>query len=445
MNCQTFGLGILLATSSATAAPPNTSFPQSTHQTDTKALNDTVPFESVFFSEPTKDTFTYPNIGSSGNTRLNGWSTYYPGIGRHSAMACLFDTKSMGVPAGESGYVKVISMRFTAVTYASGPTANYDGSRDAPENSLWSGGEINVFNSPGGFAVIGVIDVDADPTYIQPTPEEQNNVPVELFGIRYNNELSAEAWDESASGTPAYQNGRHNMIPIDFDSVGNERDVTDNVASLPFVYAEGTFVSQSGYDVPAGEEYFTEYPTGEFFPRPHATFVAHPFAIGQSFFIPDGTAGHSIFGEGQDDLSLNDPMPPAYRLEFNVNVSNPHIQAYLRSSIHEGWISLMYSHLAFGDHAGGAFTYWMTKEGSAKLPPAIDVNPSTLEFQYITVPFGDMDMNGVRTPTDLYTLIELIGNPLAEHWSKTNHDIADINRDGAVDFFDIIDFVSTLN
>lgn len=445
MQRRSFGITLVLFASSGIAQPPTTGQPQVIDAAHKLRLDDIVPFSSVSFSEPTKDTFTYPNIGASGNTRLSGWSTYYPGIGRHSAMVCMFDTGTAGVPSGEDGYVKIISMEFTAVTHASGPTAHYDGTRDAPENSLWAGGDINVFDSPGGFSVIGVVNVPSDPNYIQPAFDEENNAPVELYGARFNNELSAATWDESAFGTPAYQNGRQNIIPIDFDSDGVERDVTDNVASLPHVYTEGIFISQSGYDVPAGDEYFTEFPTGDFFPRPHPTFQANPFAIGKSFYVPDGTPGQSIFGEGQDKLELNDPIPLAHRLKFRVNVSNPGIQAYLRDSIHDGWLTFVYSHLAFGDHAGGAFTYWMTKEGSAKLPPAIDVDPSTLTFQYIPIPFGDMDMNGVRTHTDLLTLIEYIGNPKTGHWSKTEHDLADINRDGTADFFDIIEFVSTMN
>lgn len=445
MNYPTMGLGIFLSASTSMAAPPNTSLPQRVDPSDQRSLNDTMPFPFVFFSEPTKDTFTYPNIGSSGNTRLNGWSTYYPGIGRHSSIACMYDTESMGVPSGESGYVKVLSMEFTAVTYASGPTAHYDGSRDAPENSLWAGGEVNVFDSPGGFAVIGAVHVPADPTYIQPLANEADNAPVELFGVRFNNGLSAALWDESASGTPAYQNGRHNMIPIDFDSDGTQRDVTDNIASLPFVYTEGPFISQPGFDVPAGDEYITEYPTGEFFLRPHPTFVANPFAIGKSFSIPDGTPGHSIFGEGQSVLALNDPIPPAYRLRFRVNVSNPYTQAYLRDSIHDGWITFMFSHLAFGDHAGGAFTYWMTKEGAHKLPPAIDVDPSTLSFEYIPIPFGDMDHSGSIKLDDLFLLVDVIGSQHTSRWSKTDRDLADVNRDGVIDIFDIIELLPVMN
>lgn len=412
--------------------------PASVDGSEGKDFGDAVAFPEVFFDEPTKDTFTYPNVGASGNTRLNGWATYYPGVGRHSSMVSMFDTGMAGVPMGEDGYVQVISMEFTAVTYASGPTAFYDETRDPPENSLWPGGDLNVFDQPGGFAVIGTVHVPADPNAIMPSPDEANNAPVELFGARFHNEHTAASWDESAGGTPAYQNGRENVVPIDFDRDGTERDVTDNVASLPFEYTQGIFTSQPGYDVPAGDEYLTEFPTGAFLPRPYQTFRANPFAIGKSYHIPDGTPGHSIFGKGQDPLVLNDPIPQAYRLKFSVNVQNPWIQNYLQESIHEGWVSFVYSHLAFGDHAGGNFTYWMTKEGSDKLPPAIDVDPSTLRFTYMRVPFGDISQNGRHGHEDLLGLIRVIESQVAD---QITMDLADVNRDGRLDFFDIAELL----
>ncbi|MBZ0173238.1 MAG: hypothetical protein K8E66_12715, partial [Phycisphaerales bacterium] len=122
---------------------------------------------TVVFDRPTKDTSTYSNIGASGNTRPYAWMSTFPGEGRQSNLVTMFDTASAGVPTGiEAARVKITRMVFTACTYPAGPRATYDASPDAWQNSLWSGGDIIIYDSWGGTTPVGTEFVPAEPRYV---------------------------------------------------------------------------------------------------------------------------------------------------------------------------------------------------------------------------------------------------------------------------------------
>jgi hypothetical protein len=125
-----------------------------------------------------------------------------------------------------------------------------------------------------------------------------------------------------------------------------------------------------------GQMYDTYYPTGDFLPDAADGFDPNDFGIGKSFEIPDGTPGHSHGGAGQQPIALGDELPPGHRLRIDVRVDDPAIQDYLKAGLAEGWISLMASQLAYADIGlVGSYSYWLTKEGSATLPPVFDLEP----------------------------------------------------------------------
>ena len=391
---------------------------------------------TVTFDAPTKDTTTYSNIGATGNTRPFVWMSTFPGEGRQSNLVTMFDTASEGVPTGaEAGRVLVGRMTFTACTYPSGPRAAYDPTPDPWQNTLWAGGDIIIYDFFGGSTPVGSEFVPTEPRYISLGPEEDGNKPVELFGARFNNGWTASTWIESGVGTPAFQNGVYNAEPIDFDEDGLERSVLNSMGETAVEFVLGDYVGDDG------QTYDTYYPTGNFLPDPVDGFDPSPFALGLSFDIPNNTPGHSINGFGQQAISLGDDLPPGHRLRFEVRVDDPAVQSYLRSQFADGWLSFVASQLAYADIGlNGSYSYWLTKEGSATLPPVFDLDPSTLEFTYLYIPPGDFNGDGLIAPGDdeaaLWALTDPIGfnraHPLLEAEKLT-----DMDGDGDTDLADI--------
>ena len=213
------------------------------------------------------------------------------------------------------------------------------------------------------------------------------------------------------------------------------------------VDAAGAFTVELPFDLD-GQTYDTYYPTGNFLPDAADGFDAHPFAYGKSYVIPDGTPGHSVGGVGQGMIDLGDELPPAYRLRMDVRVDDPPIQAYLRSGLAEGWISLMASQLAIADIGlNGSYSYWLTKEGSATLPPVFDLNPSTLEFDYIEMPPGDFNGDGLIGPEDLGPAIEALTDPAGferDHPLLDASALTDMDGDGDTDLADVAAVVRLL-
>lgn len=391
---------------------------------------------TVTFTQPTKDTSTYSNIGASGNTRPYAWMSTFPGEGRQSNLVTMFDTASAGAPTGpEAGRVKITRMVFTACTYPAGPRATYDPSPDAWQNSLWSGGDITVYDFWGGTTPVGTEFVPAEPRYVSLGPVEDGNKPAELFGVKFNNDWTAATWIESGVGTPAYQNDTYNAEPIDFDDNGDERSVLFSTGESAVEFVFGLYVGDDG------ETYDTYFPTGNFLPDAEDGFDPNVFGLGRSFFIPDGTPGHSINGQGQDPISLGDELPPAHRLRFVVRVDDPAIQAYLRDGLAGGWISLMASQLAYADIGlNGTYSYWLTKEGSATLPGVFDLDPCTLEFDYITIPAGDFNGDGLVNGDDEGPALMALTNPadFERAFPLLNAAaLTDMDSDGDTDLADI--------
>jgi hypothetical protein len=399
---------------------------------------------TVSYDAPTKDTSTYSNIGASGNTRPFAWMSTFPGEGRQSNLVTMFNTQLRGVPTGvDAQRVLVTRMVFTACTYPSGPRATYDATPDPWQNTLWAGGDIIIYDFFGGNTPVGSEFVPAEPRYISLGPTEDGNKPVELFGARFNNGWTAGTWIESGVGTPAYQNGMYNAEPIDFDDSGAERSVLNSMGETAVEFVLGDYVGDDG------QTYDTYYPTGNFLPDPVDGFDPNPFALGISFDIPNGTPGHSIAGQGQQAITLGDEIPPGHRLRFDLRVGSPDVQRYLRDQFADGWLSFVASQLAYADIGlNGSYSYWLTKEGSLTLPPVFDLDPSTLEFDYLYFPPGDFNGDGLVGPGDDAGAILALTDPEGfrrEHPLLNPAALTDMDSDGDTDLADIAAIVRTIN
>ncbi len=392
---------------------------------------------TVLMRVPTKDSQLYANIGSTGNTRPFAWCNTFPGEGRQSTLLTMFNTASAGLPTGaDAERAWILSVTYTACTWpGTGPQAGYDETADPWETQLWGGGDINVFNSFGGATVIGSVFIPAEPRFVPQGPTETNNAPAELFGARFNNGLSAPTWNESSSGTPAFSGGVYNAVPIDFDDQGNARDVFNSFGETAVEFVLGDFVGDDG------NTYDTFFPTGNFLPSPADGFDPSPFALGKSFFVPDGTPGQSLFGEGQDPLNQGDLIPFGHRLKFEVDLTRPANAAYFRAGLAEGWVNLILSQAAFGDLATKEYSYWITKEGSASLPGALDLDPSTLEITYLLPPAGDVTGDGVVDLHDLIWVARELQSPGAHQGAfpgQNSRVTLDQNGDGWLSFADLV-------
>ena len=402
---------------------------------------------TVFFQSPTKDTSNYPNIGATGNTRPFVWASTFPGEGRQSSLIVMYDGAAAGLPTGAAAErIWFESITFTACTWpGTGPQAVYDTTADDWQTQLWGGGDINVFNEFGGLTVVDTVFIPAEPRYVPQTPDESDNAPLELFGVRFNNGLSAATWVEDSSGTPAWSGGVPNAEPIDFGDLvafPEGRSVQNSFGETAIEFVIGP------YTAPDGVTYDTFYPTGNFIDNPLDGFNPAPFAIGQSFDVPDGTPGQNLFGAGQTALTQGDLIPVGHRFRFDVNVRSGPVAAYFRDQLAgDGWISLMMSQAAFGDLAAAEYSYWITKEGSASFAglPQIDLDPSTLEITYVLPVLGDVDGNGRTTTEDLIWVIRGV-NDLELHQSvfpqQNSLATLDVNEDNQVNFLDIIEAVA---
>ena len=398
----------------------------------------------VSFRAPTKDTFTYPNIGSAGNTRLFAWLSYFPTEGRMSNMLAMFDTGGAGAPTGDAARRTIITgMRATIASNISGRRTDYDPDSDPWQSILWPGGDVLVFNEPGGFQVVGSVAVGADPRAIPQGGAETDNKPVEMFAAGFRNGTSAATWDESSLGTPGFDNTTltFNAYAMDFGDDGVARDVTNSFGQTAIEYTFGPFVGDDQ------QTYMTDYPTGALLPNPQDGFDAVPLALGQSVGIPAANDGQTPFGQGQAALALGDEIPFGHRLVFEVDTSLPGVQQHFRDSLEAGWVSLMFSHIAFGDHGTSQYGYWLTKEGSDALPASVNLDATTLEIDYLVLSGGDLSGNGRVGPEDVSAFLEYWSNADSYAYAHPHLDaeaLADLNADGAVtpaDFVALLDLV----
>jgi hypothetical protein len=124
------------------------------------------------------------------------------------------------------------------------------------------------------------------------------------------------------------------------------------------------------------------------------------------------------------------------------------VQGYLRGQFEGGWLSLMASQLAYADIGlNGTYSYWLTKEGSATLPPVFDLDASTLDFTYLYVPPGDFDGDGLIAPGDDNAALVALTDPIAFNRAYPLLDartLTDMDGDGDTDLADLAAIVSMI-
>lgn len=198
--------------------------------------------------------------------------------------------------------------------------------------------------------------------------------PVELFGCGFRNGWSALTFAENSpfgSGSVLMPSVR-NAFAIGSDSQGALVDVSNN---------------------------------------PRQGFQPTPFAVGQIASLQTG-----------------DLVPLGAQMTFEVDVSRPEIQSYLRSSLDSGRLLLVASSLTFVVQQGGNFPAFFAKENplvsaglarAARLELRVRVGPACAP--------GDLNCSGSIDGADLTALLS--------NWGGTGS--TDINGDGTTNGLDL--------
>ena len=224
-------------------------------------------------------------------------------------------------------------------------------------------------------------DPTPDPwqTFLSPSdpewqPDSDAGQPVELFGCGFRNGWTALSFAENSpfgSGSVLLPSVR-NAFAIGADGAGALVDVSNN---------------------------------------PRQGFQPTPFALGQIASLQPG-----------------DLIPFGAQMSFDVNVSHPAIQSYLRDSIDSGRLLLVASSLTFVVQQGGNFPAFFAKENplvaaglarAARLEMRVRVGGSCAA--------GDLNCDGAVDGADLTALLSNWGGPGP----------TDVNGDGTTDGLDL--------
>ena len=255
----------------------------------------------------------------------------------------------------------VVTEAVITVTVANDANFVYDDSQDSFTSHLPVG-------TPGA-------TVDLDP-----------GRPLELFGVDYRNGFDQASFTENAPfGFVAWE--ARNAFPIDFDSNGVPRDVSNNVSGSP---------------------------TGV---GPLNPFEPNAFAIGQ---IATSTPG--------------DLVPVNSVVTFTIDVTAPDVQQYLRDALVTGELRVMVTSLQFAafQSMDGAFASFYTKENIFSVG-----RRATLSLTVECAPqpgcLADLDSDGDVDLGDF----GLFGAAFGSASGDANYDpAADLDNDGDVDLGD---------
>ena len=225
--------------------------------------------------------------------------------------------------------------------------------------------------------------VDAWDTYLEGVVEDSDSGrPFELFGAAFRNEYTGWSFGETGPFPFGAVRGERNVYPITFTDSGDAIDASNNVL----------------------EE-----------------FTPMPFATGRTDLVQPGQF-----------------MPSETVLSFDVDVSDPDIQCYLRSSVNDGLLSVVLTSLHFASQPGlkqlGGLSYpnFHMKESLAVVLGLVDAARCDLTVvvaEQVSIP-EDIDGDGSVSVTDL---LVLIGD-----WGDCNCCSSDINIDGEVNVIDLL-------
>lgn len=207
---------------------------------------------------------------------------------------------------------------------------------------------------------------DAVATYFDETdpdfqPDSDAGRPIEIYGVGYRNGFTAETFLEDSSFGPTLVEGARNAYPTDFEG-GMDRDVSNNVRDR---------------------------------------FGVKPFAVGQA---PALTPGDAI---GPDTVFV-----------FDLDVSDPDVQSYLRENIDNGRIRLLVTSLHFasgGADGGDGVTYpiFYTKENKFAIPFGLAATLD-LSVEILDALAGDLNGDGAVNAMDLGALLGFWGTTAPE-------------------------------
>ena len=229
--------------------------------------------------------------------------------------------------------------------------------------------------------------IDAWNTYPEGGDEDTDaGRPIELFGAAFRNEFTGWSFGESGPYPFGAERGERNVYPITFTESGDAVDASNNVLEA---------------------------------------FTPVPFATGQTEAVQPGQF-----------------MPSETVLTFDIDVSDPDIQCYLRSSVNDGLLNLVVTSLHYASQPGVKQTVGLSypnfhmKESWAVvlgLADAAQCELTVIIAEDVGIP-EDIDGDGNVSVTDLLMLIA--------DWGECNCCSSDFNGDGEVDITDLLTLIA---
>lgn len=221
---------------------------------------------------------------------------------------------------------------------------------------------------------------ESDPQYI---PDTTVGRPAELFGVGFRNGFNALTYQENTAYSTQGQIGKNIRTTYAIDLLdGAQRDVSNNV--------------DLGFD-----------------PQPFA--IGTTDAVGAGQLVPSG----SVF-------------------TFDIDVSDPHIHAYLQTSLDQGIAHFMVASLfPASEDFTGSFPQFYCKEHPLVMKGIADA--SGLEMTVVLNGggiVGDLNNDGVVNVADMLILLS--------QWGQCGEGNcpADLNGDGTVDVSDLLILLS---
>lgn len=217
--------------------------------------------------------------------------------------------------------------------------------------------------------------------------------PFELFGVGFRNGYDGFALGLDQSGvrfsesSSTYAASGYSVFPAATDSAGSLIDVANNLTG--------------GFSATETDSHTDP-------------FAASPWAIGEV------------------DVVEGAILPANTTVSFDINLSQPGVNAYLQRSLAGGTVGFFLSSLhpagQFGS-GGGAYPQWYVKEAVGAFAGA-EAPTLSLDYEILPIP-GDYDANGMVEAADHTAWSAAYGEVVA-----TPGTVADGNGDGVVDSAD---------